>query len=59
MNNLSLEEIYTAYSSKVMGYISARVKNHADVEDLCTDVFMKVQRKLPEYDTEKASIRSH
>ncbi len=56
MNNLSLEEIYTAYSSKVMGYISARVKNHADAEDLCTDVFMKVQRKLPEYDTEKASI---
>ena len=51
-----MEQIYTAYNGKVMGYISARVRNHADAEDLCADVFEKVQRKLADYDTEKAAI---
>ena len=54
-----METIYTAYNGKVMGYISARVRNHADAEDLCADVFEKVQRKLADYDTEKADWRCY
>ncbi len=50
------EQIYTAYNGKVMGYISARVRNREDAEDLCADVFEKVQRKLGDYDTQKAAI---
>lgn len=56
MTVMTLEEIYTAYYGKVMGYISARIRNHADAEDLCADVFEKVQRKLDDYDQSKAAI---
>ncbi len=52
----SLEEIYTAYYKKVMGYISARIRNRADAEDLCSEVFEKVQRKLDDFDSSKASV---
>ena len=55
MTVMNLEEIYTAYYGKVMGYISARIRNHADAEDLCADVFEKVQRKLADYDQTKAA----
>lgn len=56
MTVMTLEEIYTAYYGKVMGYISARIRNHADAEDLCADVFEKVQRRLDDYDQSKAAI---
>ena len=56
MSELNLEQIYMAYHNKVMGYIHARIRNRADAEDLCSEVFMKVQRKLPEYDQSKAAI---
>ncbi len=51
-----LEEIYRAYSGKVMGYLMARIRNRADAEDLCSEVFEKVQRKLADYDKSKAAI---
>lgn len=54
--SMTLEEIYLAYNRKVMGYIYARIRNRADAEDLCSEVFEKVQRKLADYDQSKASI---
>ena len=51
-----IEILYTQYYSKVMGYIHARIRNMADAEDLCADVFEKVQRKLPDFNPEKASV---
>ncbi len=51
-----MEQIYLEYHDKVMGYIRARVHGWADAEDLCADVFEKVQRKLPDYDPAKASV---
>lgn len=51
-----LEQIYEEYYRRVMGYISARIRNHADAEDLCADVFEKIAMKLPEYDETKAAI---
>ena len=56
MTVMTLEQIYTAYYGKVMGYISARIRNHADAEDLCADVFEKIQRKLGDYDQSKAAV---
>ena len=56
MNDSTFEQVYTDYYGKVMGYIHARIRNRADAEDLCSDVFMKIQMKLPEYDASKASI---
>ena len=51
-----IETIYLQYYSKVMGYIHSRIRNRADAEDICSDVFEKVQRKLPEFDPAKASV---
>ena len=51
-----IESLYQAYYSKVMGYIYSRIRNRADAEDICSDVFEKVQRKLPDFDPEKASV---
>ena len=51
-----LEQIYAEYGKKVMGYIRARVQRWADAEDLSSDVFEKVQRKLGDFDNSKASV---
>ena len=51
-----METLYTQYSSKVTGYVYTRIRNRADAEDLCSDVFEKVQRKLAEFDPAKASV---
>ena len=51
-----MEQIYLEYHNKVMGYICARVQGRADAEDLCADVFEKVQRKLTDYDARKARL---
>jgi RNA polymerase sigma-70 factor (ECF subfamily) len=56
MNAPAWEEIYAAYSGKVMGYIMARVQHRADAEDLCAEVFEKVFRKIDDYDQSKASL---
>ena len=56
MTELNIEQIYMEYNSKVMGYISARIRKRADAEDLCADVFEKIQRKLGDYDKGKAAV---
>ncbi len=56
MPTLSPEQIYAEYSSKIMGYIRARVRNTADAEDLFSDVFEKIIRKLDGFDPSKASL---
>ena len=56
MNAVELEQVYAQYSGKVAGYIRARIRNHADAEDLCADVFEKVYRKIGEYDRTKAAL---
>ncbi len=55
MTEAEQARLYTEYSGKVMRYISARVKNHADAEDLCADVFEKALRASETYDSEKAA----
>jgi RNA polymerase sigma-70 factor (ECF subfamily) len=56
MTEVQMDKIYRAFHDKVMGYIRARINRWADAEDLCADVFEKVQRKLPEFDRTKAQI---
>ena len=51
-----IEQIYTEYRGKVMGYIRARIRGYADAEDICSEVFEKVQRKLDGFDPKKASL---
>ena len=56
MSHPGMDEIYTAYRSKVMGYIHARISSYADSEDICADVFEKIHLKLGDYDSSKASL---
>ena len=56
MTTPDLDNIYREYSGKVMGYIAARVQRRADAEDLCSEVFEKVFRKVEGFDRGKASV---
>ena len=56
MNSLEMERIYTTYSGKVMGYLRARIHNTAEAEDICSEVFEKVMRKIDDYDQTKAAV---
>ena len=56
MNHPDIEQIYTEYRDRVMGYIYARLRSRADAEDLCQDVFEKINMKLDSFDSGKASI---
>ena len=58
MPAVSPEQIYTEYSGKVMGYIRARIRNSADADDLHSEVFEKILRKLDAFDPEKASLNT-
>ena len=56
MSSVDIERIYTEYSGRVMGYIRARVRGAADAEDLHSEVFEKVMRKIDGFDPQKASM---
>ncbi|MGN0678817.1 MAG: RNA polymerase sigma factor [Oscillospiraceae bacterium] len=52
---ISAEQLYIDYKDKVFGYIFNRIHNHAEAEDLTSDVFAKVVTHIDTYDPEKAS----
>ena len=57
MNTLcDRERLYLDYRDKVRRYISGKVRNIHDIEDLTSDVFVKVYEKLEKFDGEKASV---
>ena len=58
MADLALDRIYTEYSGTVMGYIRARVRSKADAEDLHSEVFEKVLKKIDGFDPSKASLNT-
>lgn len=51
-----MEKIYAEYSSKVLRYVRSKISNLQDAEDVCSSVFLKVQRGLALYDDSKASL---
>ena len=58
MNRLDTSMIYREYHDKVMGYIRARVRSKADAEDLHSEVFEKVLKKIEGFDPSKASLNT-
>ncbi|HJC23899.1 MAG TPA: RNA polymerase sigma factor [Candidatus Eisenbergiella merdavium] len=50
------KRIYEEYQEKVRRYISGKVQNPHDAEDLVSCVFVKVYQKLDEFDETKASL---
>lgn len=53
---MDLESVYNDYHDKVLNYIKGKVNSAEDAEDICSDVFLKVQKKLAEYDEGKAGV---
>ncbi|MBQ8955656.1 MAG: sigma-70 family RNA polymerase sigma factor [Lachnospiraceae bacterium] len=53
---MNIEDIYKEYHYRVLNYIKGKVGNTEDAEDICSDVFLKVQNKLNDYDREKAAV---
>ena len=58
MSSVSIEQIYAEYGGKIMGYIRARIRNTADAEDLCSEVYEKILRKADDFNPEKASLNT-
>lgn len=50
------EEIYIQYLDKVLAYISSRIYDRREAEDLASTVFLKVLGSLESFDSERASI---
>lgn len=53
---MSEEQLYKAYHDKVARYVSAKVSDYHDAEDLVSAVFVKVCQKLCTFDESKSSI---
>ena len=51
-----IEQVYLEYQSRVMAYISSRISNKEEAEDLQSEVFLKVCKNADRFDTEKASV---
>lgn len=50
------EAIYLECEPKVKRYITARVSNPQDAEDLISEVFLKVYRQLDRFDEDRARV---
>ncbi len=51
-----MEQIYREYSGKVLRYARSKISNPQDAEDICSAVFLKIQRGLPLYDSARSSL---
>ena len=57
MNALaSKEEVYIDYYDKVMRYVAGKIKNRHEVDDIVSEVFLKVNEKFDTFDAGKSSI---
>lgn len=53
---MDIEKVYLEYQSRVTAYISSRISNKEEAEDLQSEVFLKVCKNADRFDEEKASI---
>ena len=57
MNQIEAREaLYTEYAEKVNRYVSGKVMNRHDAEDIVSDVFLKAYRAFDTFDGEKSSV---
>lgn len=50
------EKIYLEYKPKVTSYVSGKINNSLDAEDLVSKIFIKILEKYESFDETKASI---
>jgi RNA polymerase sigma-70 factor, ECF subfamily len=49
-------QVYNEYQSKILNHVSMRIKNHEEAEDLTQEIFVKVYKFLPMYNTSKGKF---
>ena len=50
------ESIFKEYRNKIAGYVSSKIYNRAEAEDVVSDVFLKICKNIEKFDSEKASL---
>ncbi len=53
---LDKEKIYADYHLKVRSYVAKRIQNTYDIEDVVSQVFLKVYKNLEGFNSSKASV---
>ena len=53
---LQQEAVYAAYCEKVRRYISGKLTDQAEAEDLTSEVFLKIYEKIDTFDSSLASV---
>ncbi len=53
---MDMESIYREYHDKLFSFISYKVGNREDAEDILSEVFLKIQKNLDKYEESKASF---
>lgn len=56
MAELTMDQVYGDYHSKVFGYVCNRVGDAAQAEDITSDIFLKITQHLDSFDPEKANL---
>ena len=56
VNQQLFAEIYETHYKRVYNYISYRINNHTDTEDLVSQVFLKVVEKFDRFDPKRAAL---
>lgn len=48
--------IYEQYRDKIFGYVSSRIHNRAEAEDVVSTIFLKICKNIDKYNPEKALL---
>lgn len=48
--------IYEEYRSKIFGYVSSKIYNRTEVEDVVSSIFLKICKNIEKFDSQKASL---
>ncbi len=53
---MDIEKVYKEYHDRLLSYIRFKVGNPEDAEDICSEVFLKVQKNADKYEESKGSV---
>ena len=48
--------IYEEYRRKIFGYVSSKIYNRTEVEDVVSSIFLKICKNIEKFDSQKASL---
>ena len=50
------EWIFKEYRNKIAGYVSSKICNRVEAEDIVSEIFLKICKNIDKYDAAKASL---